>query len=268
VSACSRLAFLALAAGVLGCGNLRSQLEPPDGGGLDGGGARDAGVDAGGTDAGPVDSGQSDGGNGSCDSTTCPTGCCAGTTCVVYHDQTGAQCGWDGGACGVCASGSTCLPYTACTLGFATMAWEVDGVLVGDSGTYETAYTVSTDSNYLFLPGGGRNLEIFFENVSDSGTVTRSCPWPFSSPSTMLLTTTSNSLGAMNATLPVVWKGLSYSNCNASGNSDQVTRYDLSATLTPSRMTGSFDIFIDGGGPQSGSTLHVFGDFDVYPPPM
>jgi hypothetical protein len=148
------------------------------------------------------------------------------------------------------------------------MTWQIDGGTIGVDYSFEATYVVSQDRIFFFLPYQGRNIQIQVSQASTRGAFTASCPaWPTQGPNVGVITS-NNSFARAAANLPIAWRNLTWGDCYAP-TGDTLQTLSLTGTVvSPSRFTGSLDIVVVGSGPRAGTTLRVFGTFDVNPQPM
>ncbi len=187
---------------------------------------------------------------------------------LCVPDCTGRSCGTDplcGMSCGVCTAMTLCSQTSMsaeCTP--PTITWEVDGTIIHQDASFDAYYETSEGGAVLlYFPHWGESVTIAPGLLADIPTdIPLSC---FSTPQINLRLTTIDDgyAGLMN--LPAVWQNLDFGSCGtASGDVVQVATATFT-TLSSTHYVGSYEFLIQGMGPRAGSTLHVYGSFDVVP---
>ena len=195
-----------------------------------------------------------------CDVTNCLNGCCAGTTCVPYASQSNGQCASGGLACASCGTGLQCA-NGRCLPGVATLTWELNGSVLGTDTFFLASYVTSQDAvSFIMMGGSAVEVLIGFPKASTVASVSQSCPGSSPSSDYLIRSDTSSDM------LPLAWQNLGFSGCSAAP--DTILSNTLTASVSPTHVSGSFDVDIQGGGPRAGSTVHIHGTFDVNPTAM
>jgi hypothetical protein len=166
-----------------------------------------------------------------------------------------------GGNCGSCNAPYVCSDQGQCVDSPNLMTWALDGTVLAQGTSILAQYGVSSDFAAIQMPYWAPNLEFGVSGASAGGTITINCQDP---PGAILrFDTHDNGWSTFAASLPLAWQSLYFRRCGIAESGDEVTRWWLEATYSSSRVSGQFEIVIQGAGIRAGQTLRAWGTFDT-----
>lgn len=173
-------------------------------------------------------------------------------------------CGKDpvcGMSCGTCEANEACEVRDAGSSCEAiTILWELDGNVVAKLTTHEVF--ASGGAQTLFFPHYGRNVTL---TVAAGGATGKISDCTAEKDGVLTLNSLDNGYTGL-AALPAAWKGQIWAGCGAQSSGDTVIARDASLTANgPTRIAGTYELVVQGGGDRAGSVLKVRGAFDVTP---